>query len=174
MKKKKERWRTSFLFSLPFWSCSFQASTVWQPITCPSSAAISLFFSKIFSENKQINTQKEMSLGVFYLLPINKQTKLSDPWKYGPQFCNKFTMLPLRMRTTQCSRFSCKPRKVKDEVQLAVKLLLWDVYKRKVLKLTMEYPQNFPNFSHPIRLISSRSLSPTLFILTQGVRRDNF
>ena len=100
-KKKKERWRTSFLFSLPFWSCSFQASTVWQPITCPSSAAISLFFSKIFSENKQINTQKEMSLGVFYLLPINKQTKLSDPWKYGPQFCNKFTMLPLRMRTTQ-------------------------------------------------------------------------
>lgn len=99
--KKKERWRTSFLFSLPFWSCSFQASTVWQPITCPSSAAISLFFSKIFSENKQINTQKEMSLGVFYLLPINKQTKLSDRWKYGPQFCNKFTMLPLRMRTTQ-------------------------------------------------------------------------
>lgn len=30
--------RTSFLDSLPFWSCSFQASTVWQPITCPASA----------------------------------------------------------------------------------------------------------------------------------------
>lgn len=41
--KREGRVNTSFLDCSPFWSCSFQASTVWQPITCPSSAAI--FFS---------------------------------------------------------------------------------------------------------------------------------
>lgn len=35
----------NFLVSIPFWSCSFQASTVWQPITCPSSA---IFFFSFF------------------------------------------------------------------------------------------------------------------------------
>lgn len=49
LKKKGEKWNkrrmkknrrtTSCLVSLLFWSCSFQASTVWHPITCPSSAA---------------------------------------------------------------------------------------------------------------------------------------
>lgn len=40
---------TSFFAAMPFWSCSFQDSTVWQLITCPSSAILIMITSWISS-----------------------------------------------------------------------------------------------------------------------------
>lgn len=41
--RRSDRGFTSLPGSLLFWMCSVHDSTVWQPITCPSSAAISLW-----------------------------------------------------------------------------------------------------------------------------------
>lgn len=94
----------------------------------------SLFLKDFLGKQTDKHTERNDS-GCLLLLPINKQTKLSNPRKYGMDL-SFVQIYEVAIEDEDHSRFSCKPRKGRSP---AVKLLLWDVYKRKGLKLIMAY-----------------------------------
>ena len=79
---ENEKMITTLLSFFPFWSCSFQVSTVWQLITCPSA---------IFSLSFSISNRITSTMAVFHRFIMFKISKcFKTLWHSFRYLNNKF------------------------------------------------------------------------------------